>query len=65
MSRGQKGTACPGTEKWSLNGYVSGWKNNTAGINTGSYDNSVFALNDTIRLRINTNGANATMSYAK
>ncbi len=61
----QKGTACPGTTKWSLNGYVSGWKNNTAGVNTGTYDNSILALNDTIRLRINTSGANATMSYAK
>lgn len=61
----QKGTLGISNNKWSLNGYVSGWKNNDTSVNHGSFDNSSLALNDTVRMRISTNGASATMSYAK
>ena len=61
----QKGTLGIANNKISLNGYVSGWKNNVTAINHGTFDNSSLALGDTVRIKITTNGANATMSYAK
>ncbi len=61
----QKGTLGPSSTTWSLNGYSSGWKNNSKTDNMGKFDNSALAVNDTVRIRITTNGATATMSYAE
>lgn len=60
----QKGTLALSTKKWSLNGYVSGWKNNSSTLNQGTFQFPL-KVNDSVRMRITTKGANAEMYCAK